>query len=133
MDKLLEMISVAKEPDPIETESRVLTFYSLIFTFWARKMLSLKPSFRGLTFSEIKRFFDLLRKGEKTPPYTMEGFEEIFIGCFKEYISHQDVELQKISFDALSQVWKSFKDEYAWVPCDNMDARFVRFLIVNPA
>ena len=132
LDGLLEKISVMCGADDISGGAQDITFETLFLTFWARKVVGLEPTFEGLRFEEIKQLFDLLRDKDKGPPYRMKGFGRRFVADFSSFVSQQAPEFQKISPNALARIWKSFQEEYSWVPCNRMDARFIRFFRLMP-
>ena len=82
LDTLLGHLAGMHPLDPEADRTDDLTFHPLIFTLWARRMLHLTPSFKGISLNEAKNLFRLLRRGDDRPPYQMLGFEEVFVKEF---------------------------------------------------
>ncbi|SPD75072.1 conserved hypothetical protein [uncultured Desulfobacterium sp.] len=108
-----------------------LTFHQLLFNLWARRLLNLEPNLAGLSSEQIKELFLHLRAGEDSPPHSMTGFEKIFITDMMSYASGFDpMTLERLT-EALSLVWKEFSAEYEWVPSQDLDTRFTKFITIE--
>ncbi|MBU0988917.1 MAG: hypothetical protein KJ823_01900, partial [Proteobacteria bacterium] len=98
---------------------------------WARQMLDLKPSLEGISLKQTKRFFRLLRAGDKSPPYQMLGFEEAFVKEFIAAAPGFDTREAATLKDTLSLLWQEFFQEYERVGIDALDARFSKYILIR--
>ena len=133
LDKVLEQLA---EHCPLEEkvfQNPRLTFHPLLFNIWARKILKMQPSFSGVSLEEAKKFFRLLRTGEKKPPFRMAGFKKIFIGDFMLFFEDLDQKHKGRLKNILSVIWREFCEEYERVSVDELDERFMKFLWIMPA
>ena len=128
LDSLFERLTKRHPIDGRILHSSALSFRPLLFSLWARLLLRLEPSLSRISLEQAKRFFGLLRAGEKKPPYKMLGFEEAFIRDFMTYASDSDPEPASILEDTLSLIWREFSEEYERVPVRDLDARYSKFL-----
>ncbi|MBW2648740.1 MAG: hypothetical protein JRC53_02830, partial [Deltaproteobacteria bacterium] len=131
LDDFLRHLHENAEYESIIDEEKGLEFYPLIFSFWARLILNLKPNLSGLSLEEAKTFLKTLREGEDKPPYKMEGFEEKFIADLSHLAPEFKKECLEVFRDTLSQLWRKFKEEFESVPTEALDARYSRFLLIR--
>jgi hypothetical protein len=132
LDDFLRHLHENADYESIIDEEKDLEFYPLIFSFWARLILNLKPHLSGLSLEEAKTFFEMLRKGEdKLPYYKMEGFEEKFIADLSHLAPEFKKECLEVFRDTLSQLWRKFKEEFESVSAEALDARYSRFLLIK--
>ena len=125
LDKLFENITDLHPIEKTLITDPTITFHPFLFTFWARKLLGLKPGFHALTMDQVKEFFRILRSKDTAFPYKMEGFKGIFLKEIGAYMLEYDIE--KI----LSSLWDEFCDEYKNIEIQDIDERYVRFLIIK--
>jgi hypothetical protein len=133
LDKVFEQLV---EHYPLEEkviQNPRLTFHPLLFNIWARKILKMQPSFSGVSLEEAKKFFRLLRTGEKNPPFRMSGFKESFIRDFMSFFDDLDQKDKVMLKNILSVIWREFREEYERVSVDELDERFMKFLWIMPA
>jgi hypothetical protein len=133
LDKVFEQLV---EHYPLEErviQNPRLTFHTLLFNIWARKILKMQPSFSGVSLEEAKKFFRLLRTGEKNPPFRMSGFKESFIRDFMSFFDYLDQKDKVMLKNILSVIWREFREEYERVSVDELDERFMKFLWIMPA
>jgi len=128
LDEILERLTAACPPDKHLFDDPQLTFYHMVFNFWARQLLNLAPGFSGLSKDQIDGFFSFLRTGEKGPPYQMPGFAEAFINDFMAYAPDMEPKLKRGLEDALLTIWQEFVEEYAWVAARDLEGRFSKFV-----
>ncbi|MEA3471638.1 MAG: DUF6178 family protein, partial [Thermodesulfobacteriota bacterium] len=131
LDDFLRHLHENHEYDRSLYEEKNLEFYSLIFSFWARLILNLKPGLSGLSIEEAKAFFEKLREGEDKPPYKMEGFDERFIADISQYAPELKKERREVFRDTMSQLWRKFHEEYESVPTEAIDTRYSGFLLIR--
>lgn len=133
LDKLLGGISARHPVEKQWTRDPLLTFHALIFNFWARQKLNLKPGVAPLSLEEVTGFFRLLRCGSEKPPFGMGGFKEIFVEDMAVHGRDMDPESMKALRRALSAVWDKFREEYAWVATADLEGRYLRFMLTSPS
>jgi hypothetical protein len=131
VDWLLKSLSERYLPDEILFRFKELTFYPLLFNFWARKRLNLKLSLSGISLTQARRLLQQLRAGTDGPPYRMPGAEEAFVGDFLSYAGDLDSEASSLLRQALVGIWREFHDEYEWVSGEDLDARYSRFISIR--
>ncbi|MCP4665055.1 MAG: hypothetical protein GY849_01710, partial [Deltaproteobacteria bacterium] len=128
LDRLLARLTGRYVLDKKDYEEPGQTFHPLLFNLWARGMLELPLRFSGIGRDHEKQFFGLLRDGESSPPFRMPGFEAVFVRYFLGYVSDFEPEARGILKETLTLIWDEFRDEYAWVPADNLDGRFSGYM-----
>lgn len=131
LDRLLSRLNEHYLLDEKEYEEPGRTFHPLLFNLWARGLMKLEPCFSGIPPDHVKGLFGLLRAGERSPPFRMPGFEEVFIRYFQGYASDFEPEAQGILKNALTLIWNEFRDEYEWVSADHLDGRFSRHIRIT--
>jgi len=131
LDTLLGHLAGMHPLDPEADRTDDLTFHPLIFTFWARRMLHLTPSFKGISLNQAKKLFRLLRRGGDRPPYQMLGFEEVFVKDFMATASGFDAAAAATLKETLSLIWQAFSREYEQVPVDALDRRFSPYIMIR--
>ncbi|MEW6664956.1 MAG: DUF6178 family protein [Thermodesulfobacteriota bacterium] len=109
----------------------LVTYHTLMLTFWARGRLGLAPGFEPLSLESVRRLFRDLRKGEAGPPFRMPGAEGDFLGDLMGSAGDLDQDAREILRKTLSDLWREFTDEYAWMEASDLDARFTRFLLIE--
>lgn len=129
IDKILHRLDELHPMDGDQLFEEGVTFQPLIVTFWARQILQLEPGFSKITMEQAQRFFALLRKSEKNPPYAMTGFEETFIRAVSEPV--WGTEVAEMGKEALSTLWREFQDEYKEVSVTGLDERFTKYLLIE--
>ncbi len=107
-----------------------ITFHPLLFTFWARSILGLRPGFEGLSLDQVKELFSILRKKEQHPPYRMEEYKERFVNDLSLYLPPQEQKTEQ-ELKVLSSLWDEFVEEYERVEIKDIDERFLRFFIIQ--
>lgn len=107
-----------------------LTYVRLLFDFWSRRMLDLKPSFSGITIDEARRLFHALRRGEERPPYRMTGFGESLVNDLASQAG--DVKKGRLLRTTLSSLWEDFRREYESVEIEDLDRVVSRFFLIVP-
>jgi hypothetical protein len=133
IDRLLERLSRVCSPPGEMLGHPEITFYPLLFNFWARRILQCNPSFGRLTLRQAKRFFEQLRCGERNVPYRMPGFGKKFVNNMLEQAPDLAAAEKRSLQAALKEAWREFRDEYARVEIDALDSRFSRILwLKNP-
>ena len=131
LDRLMEII-LAQGPLDMG-KNPLLSFQPILFSFWARGQLKLKPDFAPLSLEEAQNFFRLIRSEEKGPPFRMLYFKKIFIKDFiLLYEKGAEPDDKLLLKDTLSVLWREFSEEYALVEISDLDARFMKFILVDP-
>ncbi|UCF83056.1 MAG: hypothetical protein JSV50_18015 [Desulfobacteraceae bacterium] len=133
LDTLLARLA---ELYPLHTKIIVdsrLSFHPLLFNLFARKLLKLEPGLSGISHRQARKFIGNLRAGDKKPPYKMSAFEEIFIRDIMAYAEGLEPGPVGILKDTLSLLWREFYEEYEWVPLEDLDDKFQRFLWIIPS
>ena len=131
LDRLLARLGEHDVLDDKAYEEPGGTFHPFLFNHWVRDLLELEPCFAGIKPVHGKKILALLRKGEKSPPFRMPGFEEGFVKYFLGYASDFEPEAQGTLRDTLIFLWNEFCDEYAWVSVDYLDGRFSRHIRIT--
>ena len=131
LDDLLRHLHKNYDYDRSLYEGNDFEFYPLIFSFWARLVLNLKPSFSGITIEEAKTFFETLRTEEDEPPYKMAGFYERFQADFLHYAPPLERKGLDVFEETLSIIWQKFQEEFELVPTEALDVRFSRFMLIR--
>ncbi len=129
LDRMMRELTNAHPLHIQEEDASQPTIHQLLITLWARELLSLTPGFDAIPLEAAKRFLRLLRKGETKPPYRMFGFEERFIKAFAG--PHAGVPFTQTLKRALERVWRDFNDEMAFVPADQFDAKYSRYILIT--
>jgi len=133
LDGLLLRLTDARTVNREEVQDRALTLHNLLFTLWARQMLGLESSLEPVSIEDATRFFRLLRKGDKSPPFQMLGFEQIFVKDFMtpgpDPGSREGAALKQ----ALTSIWQEFCEEYDFVELHDLDPKFSRYILINPS
>jgi hypothetical protein len=109
----------------------LVTYHSLLVTYWARRRLGLVPGFEPLTLKQVRDLFQGLRKGETAPPFRMPEAEEGFLGDLMGRAGDLDQDTKEVLRRTLSDLWKEFTEEYASMDASELDARFTRFLMIE--
>ncbi|MCD6265436.1 MAG: hypothetical protein J7K02_05640 [Deltaproteobacteria bacterium] len=131
LDKLLERLT---ECYPIENRfihSKELTFHPLLFNFWSRCFLKLKPCFTGISLGQAKNLFHQLRARSEKPPFQMPGGEDNFLKNFLAYCSDFEPEAVAMLKDTLSLVWQKFQKEYEGVSISDINGRYSKFFTIT--
>lgn len=131
MDRLLAHLAKRFPLDRKEFDEPGQTFHPLLFNLWSRDQLKMEPSFSSIGPGHVKRLFSLLRAGEKSQPFRMPRFEEVFIKYFLGYASDFDPETLRTLEDTLTLIWNEFCDEYEWVSADHLDGRFSKHIRIT--
>lgn len=133
LDALLAQLTAEHPLNEAAGRPADLTFHALLFTFWARKILNLPPSLKGISLSEARQFFRFLRSGDKRPPYRMAAYEDVFVTDFAAAASGGDSAAATTLRDALVIIWQGFCREYERVPLNALDRRFSPYITIRPA
>lgn len=128
IDRLLEKLGRVCPFSEEMLEDPEITFYPFLFNFWARRVLHRKLSFGRLPLRQAKNLFERLRSGESSIPYRMAGFEKKFVGNMLAQAADLAPAEKSTLQAALKELWREFRDEYAWVATDALDSRFSRIL-----
>jgi len=107
-----------------------LTYVRLLFDFWSRRLLDLKPSFSGISTDEARRLFHHLRRGEVSPPYRMAGFGERFVNDLA--VRAGDTAMGPVLRTTLFSLWEDFRREYESVEIEDLDRVVSRFFLILP-
>lgn len=107
-----------------------LTYVRLLFDFWSRRVLDLKPSFSGISIDDARRLFHILRRGEVTPPYRMAGFGERFVNDLTAQAG--DMTKDPLTRTTLLSLWEDFRREYESVEIEDLDRVVSRFFLIVP-
>jgi hypothetical protein len=112
-------------------EEPLVTYHSLLITFWARRELHLSQGFEPLALEEVRTLFHTMRRGESGPPFRMGDaggrFLSDLMGCAGDF----DHGTREVLRKTLSDLWEKFAEEYAWVVATDLDERFTRFLLIQ--
>ena len=127
LDGLLEKISEVPRIEGV-LKSPELTFYPLLFNFWARLILKMEPSFSGISLQQAKNFFSKLREGDIEHPYGMPGFQKRFIKDLLTYANNADPEVASMLENSLSRIWEEFSEEYEMVSISDLDGKYSKFV-----
>ena len=133
LDELLESLSTHHPVDRQWSKDPLFTFHSLLFNFWARQRLNIVPGFAPLPLEEVRNFFRSLRSGAEKPPFSMQGFKEVFVRDMTAQLTDPDPEKAKILEETLSLVWEKFTEEYAWVATADLEGRYLKFILTAPS
>ena len=131
LDKLLAQIFEIYGEEDTEFVSKDLTVDSLFITLWARKIMGIEPPLEPMLLEDIRKFFILLREKENSFPYRLERFGARFISDFSEIDTHMSPEEKGHLVRALTFIWGRFKEEYQWVPIDNLDIKHLIFFKIK--
>ncbi len=131
LDGLLEKIVESYNLREEIIRSPEITFHPLLFNLWARLLLNLAPSFSGVSLEQAQSFFLKLRGRSKNAPFSMEGFRKIFIRDFIRFAADADHDAVSILENTLSRVWNEFCEEYEYLPVDDLDSRYSKFLTIE--
>jgi hypothetical protein len=132
LDSLMERLAASYPMDEQLIQSSGVTFHPFFFNLWGRGILKLEPSFSGLSLSQARRLFRHLRGGSSAPPYTMPGFEEVFVSNFMAHVSDADPEAASILREALALIWQTFYEEYKQVSMTDLDSRYSKYITITP-
>ncbi len=135
MQALDTMLKHMTRTHPLETrfvEKEPLTCRQVLFHLWARRVLGLKPGFDGITQEQVVAFFRRIRSGEEGPPYRVSAAGAEFVNDFMAYARDMAPGMKKSLEDALFRIWQEFSGEYEWVETDDLEGRFMQFLVVVP-
>jgi hypothetical protein len=109
LDRLCSRLSEVAPPEGDLLLEEDLTYRQLLFDFWSRRLLNLKPSFSGISIDQARSLFRLLRAGEERPPYRMGGFGEAFVNdLMAQAEGMEGVPPLRAS---LSSLWEEFRRE----------------------
>jgi hypothetical protein len=128
LDRLLGRLTITPT---VQLEKFYRTFHPLLFNRWARHLLDMEPSFDPLTKKQARQFFRILRRGEKTPPFKMEAWRQVFMDEFLKGSAGFEAETAAALHDALTEVWQAFRLEYENVHLKDLDARWSKYLILE--
>lgn len=131
LDTLLERLTEHYTLDREGVQTFTYTFRHMLFTLWARKKLNLTPCFSSVSIDQARALFRHLRAGAKTPPFRMPGLEETFVHDFTTYVPEIEPEFAKSLRLDLSLIWQQFLKEYEWVAGDDMEGRFLDFILID--
>ncbi len=129
LDSLFEGITGLHPPDHGILKDPEITFQPIIFTIWARRILDMKPHLSTIPGHRVRELFRRLRAGETAPPYGMPGFKDLFINEMVTYVSDPDARENALLRDTLALLWQEFVEEYRWVSTENMEMRYMKFLL----
>ncbi|MBW2065279.1 MAG: hypothetical protein JRJ03_10155 [Deltaproteobacteria bacterium] len=132
VDGLLEKLTGLYPVDEEYMQEEGVSFKAMLFNFWARDLLKMPPGFSRIAPEDARKFFEIIRSGTRLPPYLMPGSQERFVDFFAGYASDSHPESLSGLRDALSEIWQEFREEYEWVPADELEARYSRFILVGP-
>ncbi|MDQ1335590.1 MAG: hypothetical protein QG552_2540 [Thermodesulfobacteriota bacterium] len=133
LDALLARLAAEHPLDQAAGLPPGLTFHSLLFTLWARRILNLSSSFEGISLNEAKDLFRFLRSGDDRPPYQMAAYEDVFVNDFLAAASGWDPEVAITLKDTLTLIWGGFCREYEQVPLNALDRRFSPYIAIRPS
>lgn len=131
LDRILETLSSRYPLPSTRMKDTILTFRPLLFTFWARKLLKLKPGFSPISVEQMRAFFKKTRGKTKKVPYRMTGFKGVFLKDLMSLYTGSDPAEKGQLKEILTLQWEQFVDEYALVREEELDPRFLRFLLIE--
>ncbi len=131
LDRILESLTSEYPLAPTTKADPLLIFHPLFFTFWARRQLKLEQGFAPLSLEQIRTFFKKIRGKTGKPPYRMAGFREVFIRDLMSGSSESEPGEERQIRETLALLWEQFVDEYAWVREEELDERFLRFILLE--
>jgi hypothetical protein len=131
LDRLLEYLSSHYPVDKQWSKDPLFTFHSLLFNFWARQRLRIVPGFAPLSLEEVRNFFRSVRSGADKPPFSMQGFKEVFVEDMMAHLTDLDPETMKTLQETLSLAWEKFAEEYAWVATADLDGKYLKFILTS--
>lgn len=129
LDRLLMDLCV-RQGERVRLPDWAETFHPLLFNRWARSVLGIEMSAEPLTTAEAKRFFRLIRRNDKGPPYRMNGFREVFIDHLSGVSYEGETKATQDLREALALAWEEFRKEYEDIEIDGLDRRFSRCLLM---
>jgi len=132
LDRLMAELAKQYPLNSPDSGSYPLTFYQLLFTFWARQLLDLTPGFAPLSLKAAKAFLRLLQEGDTAPPYRLFGFEERFLKAFGAPALDSANESSENLKDALTQAWQDFSDEMEFVTVGALDSKYSKLMLIAP-
>ena len=132
LDRLFERLTRLSPFEDKLIQLDNLTFYPLIFNFWARQFLGLDLSFAGLPLKKTKELFTRLRSQDNDAPFRMAAFEEIFIIDMLAYAGDLELENRKTLKNTLVNIWQTFREEFEYVPVDGIDSRYTELIWITP-
>lgn len=127
LDRLLMDLCV-RQGESVRLPDWAETFHPLLLNRWARAVLGIEMSPEPLTKEEAKRFFRLVRRNDKAPPYRMNGFMEDFIEGLTRQSFDADAKAANALREALALAWDAFCREYENVAAGDLQARYSRCL-----
>ena len=130
LDHILKDLTSIYPLSPAMVQDPFATFHPLLFTFWARKQLILKPGFAPLSPKQMRSFFEKIRGKAERPPYRMTRSKDVFIDDILSAVPDRDRDKESQLIETLSSLWTLFEDEYARVPEEDLDEKFTRFLLL---
>ena len=131
LDRLIEiMVPGYLLNDGILLEEHA-TFYPLLFNYWARKLLKLKPEFLAISQDQAKELFTTLRLEKAGPPFSMSKQKKAFVDTFMGFVSDLDTIFEDLK-EALALIWDDFDAEYKWVSVNDLDSRFSKHIWIEP-
>jgi hypothetical protein len=132
LDRLFERLTRLSPLENKLIQLDKLTFYPLIFNFWARQLLELELSFVGLPLKKTKELFTRLRSQDNDAPFRMAAFEDVFIIDMLEYAGDLESENRKTLKNTLVNIWRTFREEFEYVPIDGIDSRYTELIWITP-
>jgi len=132
LDRLLDKLSSDHPVERRWSKDPLFNFHSLLLNYWARRMMNIAPGFEPLSLGEVRNFFRALRAGTEKPPFSMQGFREVFVEDMAG-LADFDPEAAKTLRETLSAVWEKFTEEYAWVATADLDGKYLKFILTSPA
>jgi hypothetical protein len=131
LDRILENLTSKYPLASTRMKDPLLTFYPLLFTFWARRLLKLKLGFAPLSIGQVRAFFKIIRGKTEEPPYRMAEFREVFIRDLMSVSPDSGSAEEGQLKETLALQWEQFEDEYARVREEELDERFSRFILIE--
>ena len=132
LDVLLANLLNYKELEDLN-EQEDLTFYSVLFTYWAHRVLGGPRSIDPIEVREAKALFKKLRSEDNKMPYIMKKYKERFVNFY----CHEGLPLEKEEHELLPQtlslLWEEFREEYQWIKEEDLDPRFSKFVRIKPS
>ncbi len=131
LDRLADnLIGEKKLPDPEAAGRKDITIYSLLITFWIKKIMGLPEDFMPLSLKDAKQAFEKLREGEISSPYKMSGYKMLFIEFFRSFSFLEEKYRSGFVSETIFQLWNRFADEYSMIDTPDLDPKYSKYLLI---
>jgi len=110
-----------------------LTFYNILFTYWAHGVLERAGSVAPLGMEDARALFKRLRSKDSRMPYRMRGYKQKFVDYFLVDSPVLEQEEKRVLAQTLALLWEEFRQEYQWIKTEDLDPRFSKFVRIRPS